>query len=333
MSELKHRSPFPRKLDLQRGRIDLTHGGGGKAMAQLIDEIFVRAFDSPPLNRGNDQAVLARPDGRLAVSTDTYVVSPLFFPGGSIGSLAVNGTINDVAMSGASPLYLSAGFVIEEGFPLASLGKIADDMASAAKAADVLVVTGDTKVVERGKGDGVLITRPGDVIVLSGPIGDHGIAILSKRENLGFETAIESDTAALHELVADLVAAVPDIHVLRDPTRGGLAAILNEVCQQSGVGMMLDEASIPIRPPVAAACELLGIEPFNVANEGRLIAICAACDAESLVSAMQAHPLGRDGVEIGRVVEDSRRFVQLRTSFGGTRIMDWLTGEQLPRIC
>jgi hydrogenase expression/formation protein HypE len=351
MSELKHRSPFPRKLDLQRGRIDLTHGGGGKAMAQLIDEIFVRAFDSPPLNRGNDQAVLARPDGRLAVSTDTYVVSPLFFPGGSIGSLAVNGTINDVAMSGASPLYLSAGFVIEEGFPLASLGKIADDMASAAKAADVLVVTGDTKVVERGKGDGVFINttgigvvpegvppsgdraRPGDVILVSGPIGDHGVAILSKRENLGFETAIESDTAALHGLVADLVAAVPDIHVLRDPTRGGLAAILNEICHQSGVGMMLDEASIPIRPPVAAACELLGIEPFNVANEGRMIAICAADDGARLVSAMQAHPLGRDGAEIGRVVEDSRRFVQLRTSFGGTRIMDWLTGEQLPRIC
>jgi hydrogenase expression/formation protein HypE len=351
MPKPNRRSPFVRKLDLENGRIDLTHGGGGKAMAQLIDEVFTRAFGNPALNRGNDQAVLDRPGGRLAVSTDTYVVSPLFFPGGSIGSLAVNGTINDVAMSGAKPLYLSVGFVIEEGFPLASLRRIADDMASAAKAADVLVVTGDTKVVERGKGDGVFVNttgigvipegvapsgdraRPGDAILLSGPIGDHGIAILSKRENLGFETTIGSDTAALHGLVADLMAAVPDIHVLRDPTRGGLAAILNEICQQSGVGMMLDETTIPVRPTVVAACELLGIEPYNVANEGRLIAICVEDDAERLLSAMRAHPLGRDSAVIGRVIEDPRRFVTLRTSFGGTRIMDWLAGEQLPRIC
>lgn len=320
-------------------------------MAQLIHQVFARAFDNPLLNQGNDYAVLERPKGRLAVSTDTYVVSPLFFPGGSIGSLAVNGTINDVAMAGAQPHYLSVGFVIEEGFLLASLARIVDDMAATAEAAGVMVVTGDTKVVERGNGDGVFINttgfgvvpdgvapsgdraQVGDAILLSGPIGDHGIAILSKRENLAFETAIESDTAALHGLVAKLVAVAPDIHVLRDPTRGGLAAILNEICQQSGVGMMLDEAAIPVRPAVQAACELLGIDPLNIANEGRLIAICAAGDAEQALRMMRGDPLGRDAAIIGRVVDDPHYFVQLRTSFGGSRIIDWLAGEQLPRIC
>ena len=342
---------FPVRLDARRGVIDMTHGGGGRAMAQLIQEMFVRHFDNELLRKGNDQAAFDVGAGRLVMSTDGHVVSPIFFPGGDIGSLAVHGTINDVAMAGAKPLYLSAGFILEQGLPLSDLERVVASMAEACRRARVPVVTGDTKVVERGKGDGIFITttgigvvpdgieisgdlaRPGDAVLVSGVIGNHGVAILSERENLSFETSIESDSAALHDLVATMIAAVPDIHCLRDPTRGGLATALNELAQQSGVGMRLDEAAIPLLPEVASACELLGLDPLYVANEGKLVAICAAPDAERLLATMRAHPLGGSAALIGEVVEDARHFVQMRTAFGGQRIVDWLTGEPLPRIC
>ena len=341
-----------RRLDMRSGRVDLSHGAGGRAMAQLIDEIFRAAFDNPLLDQGNDQAAFDGPAGRMVMSTDAYVISPLFFPGGDIGSLAVHGTINDLAMAGARPLHLAASYIIEEGFPLLDLQRIAASMGRAARQAGVAIITGDTKVVERGKGDGVFITttgigvvapgldlsgdraRPGDRIILSGCIGDHGVAIMSLRANLGFETAILSDSAALHGLVADMVAAVgPSLRLMRDPTRGGLAATLNEVAQQSGVGIMLDERAIPVREEVAAACELLGLDPLTVANEGKLIAVVAPAAAEDLVTAMRAHPLGQNAAVIGDVIDDAQHFVQMTTSFGGGRIVDWLTGEQLPRIC
>ncbi|PWC75027.1 hydrogenase expression/formation protein HypE [Azospirillum sp. TSH64] len=342
---------FTRKLDIARGAVDMTHGSGGKAMAQLVRELFAAAFANPYLDQGNDQAAFDVPGGRMVMTTDGFVVSPLFFPGGDIGSLAVHGTVNDVAMAGAVPLHLTAGFIIEEGFPLADLKRVVDSMAAAAREAGVAIVSGDTKVVERGKGDGLFITttgigmvppgvspsgdraRPGDVILVSGTMGDHGVAIMSTRDNLGFETAILSDSAALNGLVAAMVAAVPDVHVLRDPTRGGLATTLNEIAHQSGVGMRLRESDIPVRAQVTAACELLGLDPLYAANEGKLIAICAEEECDRLLSVMRDHPLGRDAACIGRVVEDSHRFVQMETRFGGRRIVDWLTGEQLPRIC
>jgi hydrogenase expression/formation protein HypE len=339
------------KLDLKNGRIEMIHGAGGRAMNQLIEELFVAAFDNELLAQGNDQAAFDPPPGRLAVSTDGYVISPMFFPGGNIGSLAVHGTINDVAMGGARPLCLTASFIIEEGTPLADLKRIVDGMAYASKEAGVPVATGDTKVVEKGKGDGVFITtagvgvlpngvnisgdraRPGDAVLLSGSIGDHGIAVMSQREGLSFEAEIISDSAALHELVADMVA-VADIHCLRDPTRGGLAATLNELALQSGVGMEIREDAIPVKSTVKGACELLGIDPLNVANEGKLIAICALEDAEVLLDAMRAHPLGHEAACIGKVAEDDENnFVIMETVFGGNRVIDWLTGEQLPRIC
>lgn len=341
-----------RKLDLAHGRVDLSHGAGGRAMAHLISEIFHAAFDNPMLRAGNDQAAFEVAAGRMVMTTDGYVVSPLFFPGGDIGSLAVHGTINDVAMAGARPLYLSAGFIIEEGFAFADLKRIADSMAAASRAAGVPIVTGDTKVVERGKADGVFITttgvgiasrdlvlsaeqaRPGDKVLLSGFIGDHGVAVMSQRKNLAFETSIQSDSAALHELVAAMVAAVPQgLRVMRDPTRGGLAATLNELAQQSAVGFRLDEDAVPVRPEVAAACELLGLDPLYVANEGKLVAVASPEAADALLAAMRAHPLGRDAAIIGEVIDDDHHFVQMTTAFGGGRIVDWLAGEQLPRIC
>jgi hydrogenase expression/formation protein HypE len=346
------RNPFPKKLDLATGRVELTHGTGGKAMAQLISQLFAAAFDNRFLAQGNDAALLELPAGRVVMSTDSYVVSPIFFPGGDIGSLAVHGTLNDVAMCGGRPLYLSVGFILEEGFPLADLQRVVESMAKAARAAGVPVVTGDTKVVEKGKGDGVFINttgvgvvplgvtapggaraKPGDVVLVSGSMGDHGVAILSKREGLSFETDIESDSAALHGLVADMLTAVPDVHVLRDPTRGGLATTLNEIAHQSSVGFRLKESAIPLKPQVTAACEILGIDPLYVANEGKLIAICAPADAEKLLGVMKAHALGRDASIIGTVTDDTNLFVELETSFGGSRILDWLLGEQLPRIC
>ncbi len=345
------RKGYIRPIDFKLGCVDLSHGSGGRAMAQLIDELFKRAFDNDWLRQGNDQATFTVPPGRLVMATDSHVVSPLFFPGGDIGCLSVHGTVNDVAMSGAVPLYLAAGFILEEGFALADLKRIVDSMADAAKQAGVPIVTGDTKVVEKGKADGVFITttgvgvvpngvrisgdraRSGDRILVSGTMGDHGVAIMSLRENLCFETTIRSDTAALHGLVAAMVQAVPGLHCLRDPTRGGLATTLNEIAAQSGVGMVIDEAAVPVQPAVQAACEFLGLDPLYVANEGKLISICAPDDAAQLLEAMRAHPLGRGAAIIGEVMADPHHFVQMRTRFGGKRIVDWLTGDPLPRIC
>jgi hydrogenase expression/formation protein HypE len=341
-----------RRLDLKGGRVDLSHGAGGRAMGQLIGELFHRALGNEYLAQGNDQAAFDVPGGRMVMTTDGYVVTPLFFPGGDIGSLAVHGTVNDLAMAGAVPLHLTASYIIEEGFPLADLARIADSMGRAATAAGVKVVAGDTKVVERGKADGLFIAtagiglvppgidlsgdraRPGDAILLSGSIGDHGVAIMSSRENLSFETTILSDSAPLNGLVAAMVARAGNgLRAMRDPTRGGLAATLNELANQSGVGMLLEEAAIPVRPEVKAACELLGLDPLNVANEGKLVAIAAPDAAAALLEAMRAHPLGRDAALIGEVTADPDRFVQMRSTFGGGRIVDWLAGEQLPRIC
>jgi hydrogenase expression/formation protein HypE len=342
---------YPRPLDLKTGRVDLSHGSGGRAMAQLIEELFETHFDNPWLAQRNDQACFAVDAGRMVMTTDGFVISPLFFPGGDIGSLAVHGTINDVAMAGARPLYLAVGMILEEGFPLGELALIVRSMADAAKAAGVAIVTGDTKVVERGKGDGVFITttgvgvvppgveisatraRPGDAVLLSGSIGDHGVAVLSKRESLSFETELLSDSAALHGLVAAMVEAVPGIHAMRDPTRGGLAALLNEIARESRVGIVVREDAIPVSTPVRGACELLGLDPLYVANEGKLAAFCAPEDAGRLLAAMRAHPLGREAAIIGEVIDDPDGFVQMHTSFGGNRIVDWLAGEQLPRIC
>ena len=344
---------YVRPLDLKHGQVDLTHGSGGRAMVQLIGELFAAHLGNEYLGQGNDGAVLPGPTlgERLVLATDSHVVSPLFFPGGDIGCLSVHGTINDVAVMGARPLYLAAGFILEEGFPLADLARIVASMAQACKEAGVPVVTGDTKVVERGKGDGVFITttgvgvvrdhvtlsgdraRPGDAILLSGTIGDHGMAVLSQRENLSFDAHIVSDTATLHGLVAAMLDSGAELHVLRDPTRGGLATTLNEIARQSGVGMLLRETAIPVNPTVEAACEFLGLDPLYVANEGKLVAVCAPQDAERLLAVMHSHPLGKESAIIGEVLEDAHGFVQMATKLGGRRIVDWLAGEQLPRIC
>jgi hydrogenase expression/formation protein HypE len=350
MSEV--RKNYVRPLDIKHGQVDMAHGSGGRAMAQLIEELFAKHLGNEYLAQGDDGALLPNPgEGKLVMATDSHVVSPLFFPGGDIGCLSVHGTINDVAVMGAKPLYLSAGFILEEGFKLADLARIVQSMAAAAKEAGVPIVTGDTKVVERGKGDGVFITttgvgvvrpgmelsgrcaRPGDVILVSGTLGDHGMAIMAERESLGFESPIVSDTAALHGLIEAMRASGADIHVLRDPTRGGLATTLNEIAKQSGVGMMLQEKNLPVTPAVNAACEFLGLDPLYVANEGKLVAICAEQDAERLLAAMRVHPLGANAAIIGSVHDDAHHFVQMTTAFGGRRIVDWLSGEQLPRIC
>ena len=351
MSAPRVRRRFANPLDFEHGQVELSHGSGGRAMAQLIEELFAVAFRNPWLDQRNDQACLELPPGRIAMTTDSYVVSPLFFPGGDIGSLAVHGTVNDLAMAGARPLHLSAGFILEAGFPLADLRRIVESMAQAARAAGVTVVTGDTKVVEHGKGDGVFINtagigvipeglqlsgdraRPGDSVLLSGSLGDHGVAVMAQRSGLEFETALESDSAALHELVAVMVATAPGLRCLRDPTRGGLAATLNEIADQSGVGIKLWETAIPVKPPVAAVCELLGLDPLYVANEGKLVAICPPEDVDRLLAAMRAHPLGAAAALIGTVREDAHHFVTMETRLGGQRMVDWLSGEQLPRIC
>lgn len=349
MGEIK--PGYIRTLDIKHGRVDMSHGSGGRAMAQLIEELFAVALGNEYLAQGDDGALLPQANGRLVMATDSHVVSPLFFPGGDIGCLSVHGTINDVAVMGAKPLYLAASFILEEGFPLIDLKRIVDSMAQASREAGVPIVTGDTKVVEKGKGDGVFITttgvgvaregvrlsgslaRPGDKILLSGTIGDHGMAILSKREELAFEAPIVSDTAALHGLIAAMLDSGAAIRTLRDPTRGGVATTLNEIAKQSHVGMMLREAAIPVNQPVEAACEFLGLDPLYVANEGKLIAICAAEDADKLLAAMREHPLGQQAAIVGEVLEDAHGFVQMTTKMGGRRIVDWLTGEQLPRIC
>ena len=342
---------YTRPLDIKQGRVDMSHGSGGRAMAQLITELFAGAFDNEYLSQGNDGALLPQATGRLVMATDSHVVSPLFFAGGDIGSLSVHGTINDVAMMGARPLYLSASFILEEGFLLSDLKRIVESMAQASRVAGVPIVTGDTKVVERGKGDGVFITTtgigvlrddlrlsgdqamPGDKILLSGTLGDHGMAILSQREGLSFSAPIVSDSTALHGLVAAMLDSGAKLRVLRDPTRGGLATALNEIAKQSGVGMMLHESAIAVNPPVEAACEFLGLDPLYVANEGKLVAICAPEDAQRLLAVMRAHPLAVAASIIGEVLEDAQGFVQLTTRMGGRRVVDWLAGEQLPRIC
>lgn len=340
-----------RPLDIKHGRVEMSHGSGGRAMKQLIDELFTEALGNAFLLQGNDGATLPDPGGRLVMSTDSHVVSPLFFPGGDIGCLSIHGTINDVAVMGAKPLYIAAAFILEEGFPLADLKRIVQSMANASKAAGIPIVTGDTKVVQAGKGDGVFITttgvgilaekvilsgtlaQPGDKILISGTMGDHGMAVLSKREGLSFEAPIQSDTAALHTLIEAMLESGANIKVMRDPTRGGLATTLNEIALQSGVGMQIYENAIPVNPAVAAACEFLGLDPLYVANEGKLLAICGATDADKLLSCMKAHPLGIASSIIGEVIADTHGFVQMTTTLGGTRMVDWLTGEQLPRIC
>lgn len=332
-------------------RIDLSHGGGGRATTELVRGLFQRHFANPLLAQGHDASVMPRPAGRIVMTTDAHVVAPLFFPGGDIGALAVHGTLNDVAMAGAVPTALSAAFILEEGFPLADLDRIAASMAAAAREAGVSIATGDTKVVEKGKGDGVLIAttgigvvpdgidigthrvRPGQAILLSGTIGDHGVAILAHRQNLSFETRIASDSQALHRLVADMVAAVPTLAMLRDPTRGGLSATLNEIAEAAALGMTLDERAIPVLPEVASACELLGLDPLHVANEGKLVAICDAADAPALLQAMRARPEGAAAAIIGEVTAGPAGMVEMTTMIGGRRIVDWLAGEQLPRIC
>jgi hydrogenase expression/formation protein HypE len=332
-------------------RILLGHGSGGKLTAELIARCFLPAFGNEYLDKLDDQAVVTVDGARLAFTTDSYVVTPLFFPGGDIGTLAVNGTVNDLATAGARPLYLSAAFILEEGFPLADLERIVASMRAAAAAAGVLLVTGDTKVVDRGKADGCFITttglglvahaqrisadraRPGDAVILSGPIADHGMTIMAARAELELETPVASDTAALHRVVADVLASGAEIHCLRDPTRGGIATALNEIAQRSKVGVVLDETAIAVREPVRGVCELLGLDPLYVANEGKLLAIVAAADAPCVLTAMQKHPEGRDARIIGEVVEDSATLVVLKTAVGGRRIVDMLQGEQLPRIC
>ena len=332
-----------------KDKILLAHGGGGSRSAELTRRLFQRFLRDPLLLEMDDAARLPG----QAFTTDSFVVRPLFFPGGDIGCLAVHGTVNDVAMMGARPLWLSAGFILEEGLALAELKRIVESMAAAARETGVLVVTGDTKVVEEGKGDGCFISttgvgvvpagieiggalaRPGDVVLLSGTIGDHGVAVLSKRESLDFETEIVSDTAALHGLVAAMLRAAPPgaVHAMRDPTRGGLGTTLNEIARQSGAGIVIDEAAVPIRPQVEAACELLGLDPLYIANEGKLVAFVAPHGAAAVLTAMRSHPLGLDAARIGEVVADEHRFVQMKTRLGGHRIVDWLSGEPLPRIC
>lgn len=332
--------------------VQLAHGGGGRLSGMLIERMFAKAFANPLLETLHDGAVLAIEGGRLAFSTDSFVIRPLFFPGGDIGSLAVHGTVNDVAMCGAQPLAISAGFILEEGFPMNDLWRIVQSMRNAADEARVTVATGDTKVVDRGKGDGVYINtsgigvvppgieisprraQPGDVVLVSGEIAVHGIAIMSVREGLEFETQLESDSAALHQLVASVLERGGErIHVLRDPTRGGVASALNEIAAQAGVGIRLEEKSIPIGEQVRGACEILGFDPLYVANEGKLLAIVDRQVADDVLEAMRRHPLGRQAAVVGEVVEEHPRQVFMRSRIGGLRIVDMLSGEQLPRIC
>lgn len=331
--------------------ITLSHGGGGKASQNLIEHIFVNALGNPLLNALEDHAVLAIDGARLAFTTDSYVIDPIFFPGGNIGNLAVNGTINDLAVSGAKPLYLSLGVILEEGFPIKDLQHIVDSIREAADVAGVQVVTGDTKVVPRGKADKIFINtsgigqlcrtqvpslsqaQPGDSILLSGPIADHGVTILTARGDLELEIQCQSDTAALNGLVDAIFSATGDVHCLKDPTRGGLAAALNEIATHSNVGIMLNESAIPIRSDVRAACEILGIDPLYMANEGKLIAIVPEQVASSALIAMRQQELGRGTQIIGRVASAPAGVVLLNTDIGGTRIVDTLVGDALPRIC
>nr|WP_283843791.1 hydrogenase expression/formation protein HypE [Kitasatospora humi] len=332
-------------------RVVMGHGGGGVMSAELVDHVFAPAFGGPLLAGLGDSAVLELGGARLAFSTDSFVVRPLFFPGGSIADLAVNGTVNDLAMSGARAAYLSCGFILEEGLELSVLGRLAEALGAAARAAGVEVATGDTKVVEAGHGDGLYINTagigllppgvdlrpqrvvPGDVVIVSGAIGLHGVAIMSVREGLEFGACVESDCAPLGGLVEAMLAVTTDLHVLRDPTRGGLAAALNEIAGAAGVGVVVQERRVPVPAPVAGACAMLGLDPFYVANEGKLVAFVPREHAEAVLAAMRAHPLGAEAAVIGEAVEAHPGMVVARTGLGGTRVVDLPLGEQLPRIC
>lgn len=334
-----------------KDQIVMGHGSGGKMGADLIVKTFLPAFDNPALRAGDDGAVLDLPVGRIAISTDSHVVAPLFFAGGDIGHLSVCGTVNDVAMMGAKPLYLTAGFILEEGLPLETLQRVVASMKVAAEEAGVQIVCGDTKVVQRGKADGLYINttgvgiiapgveiggskaRVGDVVILSGTIGDHGIAVLAARGELGFETDVRSDTAPLNHMIAAMMEVSPNIHVLRDPTRGGVATTLNEIAHQSQVCITLKEASIPVLPAVASVCEMLGFDPLYVANEGKLLAIVAPEDAEKVLTVMRQTKYGDNAVIIGDVLDVPKGRVLMKTAIGSTRVVDVLMGEMLPRIC
>jgi hydrogenase expression/formation protein HypE len=330
----------------------MGHGGGGKLGNELVEHLFLPAFRNPELENLGDAAVLDLGGGRLAMSTDSFVVQPLFFPGGSIGELAVNGTVNDLAVSGAEPKFLSASFILEEGFPLAQLAAIVEAMAEAAKTAGIKIVTGDTKVVERGHGDGCYINTagigrlragvsvgprqamPGDAILVSGTMGDHGMAIMSVREGLEYESQIRSDCAALNGLIADVLMAVGTaVHTMRDPTRGGLASTLNEIAQASNVGVEIDEPSLPVRAEVQSACELLGLDPVYVANEGKAVFFVASEATDRVLEVLRGHPLGRDAARIGRVTREHKRMLVARTAMGANHVIPTQIGEQLPRIC
>jgi hydrogenase expression/formation protein HypE len=346
LAQLSCPAPLP-----ARDTVVLGHGSGGRLSAELMRSVFLPAFDSPVLSRLDDQAIVTVNGTRLALTTDTFVVKPLFFPGGDIGSLAVHGTVNDLAVGGARPLFLSAAFIIEEGLSIEVLRRVAHSLQSAAQNAGVEVVTGDTKVVEKGNGDQLFINttgvglvpgdldlsanraRPGDKILLSGSIGEHGIAILAQREGLEFECPVESDSAALHHLVAAMLEASREIRCMRDPTRGGVSSALNEIAERSRVAMRLEESAIPVREEVRGACEMLGLDPLYVANEGKLIAIVAPDAADAVLDAMRRHPLGRKAQIIGTVRESSAPIVTIRTALGTSRIVDMLAGDQLPRIC
>jgi hydrogenase expression/formation protein HypE len=332
-------------------KILLGHGSGGKLTSELIKNIFLPAFENPYLAELGDQAVINLNGLKIAFTTDSYVVNPIFFPGGDIGELAVNGTVNDLAVGGARPLFISAGFILEEGFPISDLCKIVESMKKACACAGVILVTGDTKVVEKGKGDKIFINtsgigiiekeieisprkvKPGDKILINGPIGLHGIAILSKREGIEFEVEIESDTAPLNSLVADILSVSGNIHWMRDPTRGGVSSALNELAQSAKLGIEIWESEIPIPEPVKAACEMLGLDPLYVANEGKLIAVVSNDDAEKVLEAMRDNPLGKEAKIIGEITEEHPGVVLMKTLVGGKRVVDMLAGEQLPRIC
>lgn len=339
----------PRLLD---DHVTLAHGAGGKASAALLDAVFLEAFRNPALESLGDGAVLTLPGGRrLAMSTDSFVVQPRHFPGGSVGALAVHGTCNDLAMTGAVPAWISAAFVLEEGFPISELKEIVGDMATAAAEAGVQIVTGDTKVVPRGAADGLFVTttgagvipegrtlsaesvRVGDKLLLSGSMGDHGMAVMLARGDLAIDADIRSDTASLGPLVELLLAAAPTTRWMRDATRGGVGTVCNELAQACGLGVLLDEQRLPVLPTVTGACELLGIDPLYVANEGKFVAVVAPNEAEAGLAALRSHPLGAEAAEVGEIVAEPAENVVLRTGFGGTRIVDMLVGDPLPRIC
>jgi hydrogenase expression/formation protein HypE len=340
-----------RRSKLRDDLVTLAHGAGGKATRNLVEALFLEELDNPVLAALGDSALLDLNGSRIAFTTDSYVVKPIFFPGGDIGELAVNGTVNDLAVAGARPLFLSAGFVLEEGFAVADLRRVATSMSAAAGAAGVVIATGDTKVVERGKADGLYVNtagigllgpglppaadrvRPGDRVLVSGTLGDHGMAVLVARGELDLEVDLVSDTAPVHELAAALLELGDGLHWMRDPTRGGLATALNELTGETGLAVRLKEDALPVRPAVAGACEILGIDPLYVANEGKLVAVVAGDAADAALAGLRAHSLGEDAAVVGEVVPEPEGLVLLETSLGGTRIVDMLVGDPLPRIC